>query len=309
MMNTDPRPALRELDFQQLRIIDALLKEGSQTRAAAMLGLAQPALSKTLARLRVYFGDPLFVRVGSRMQPTPRAQALAAPIGAILAGLRELQYGAPGFDPLTSDRKFSLYMIDGAIVYLLPALLGYLERAAPRVHVQAVQCDVRHLDLWLESGLVDFALGPFPALVSNIRRLPLWTESFVTVVREGHPRIGADPGLAAFAGEQHALVSVAGTGHHYEAAERALEAVVPAHNVVCRVPSFTAAAHIVRHSDALATLPRKLAQRLAADLGLRTVATPVELPPMEVAQHWHERYHRDPANMWMRGVLRALFAS
>lgn len=91
----------------------------------------------------------------------PHAARLAAPVGAILAGLRELQYGEPDFDPLTSDRKFGLYMIDGAIVYVLPALLGYLEKAAPRVHVQAVQCDVRHLDLWLESGLVDFALGPF----------------------------------------------------------------------------------------------------------------------------------------------------
>lgn len=307
-MTADPRPALRELEFQQLRIIDALLREGSQTRAAAGLDMTQPALSKTLARLRVYFGDPLFVRVGSRMEPTPRAQALAAPIGAILAGLRELQHGEPDFDPLSSDRKFSLYMIDGAIVYLLPALLAYLRKAAPRVRVQAVQCDVRHLDLWLESGLVDFALGPFPDLVSNIRRLPLWTESYVTIVRDGHPRIGADPDLSAFTAEQHALVSVAGTGHHYGATERALESVVAPQNVVCRVPSFTAAAHIVRHSDALATLPKKLAYRLAADLGLRTVATPVELPLMDIGQHWHERYHRDPGNRWMRGVLRALFA-
>lgn len=131
----------------------------------------------------------------------------------------------------------------------------------------------------------------------------------MTIVRDGHPRIGADPGLAAFAAERHALVSVAGTGHHFAAAERALESVVPPGNVVCRVPSFTAAAHIVRHSDALATLPKKLAVRLAADLGLRTVATPLALPPMEIGQHWHERYHRDPANRWMRGVLRALFAS
>jgi DNA-binding transcriptional LysR family regulator len=300
--------AARDLDIQQLQLLDTLLREGSLTKAALALDMTQPALSKILAKLRVYFDDPLFVRVGQRMEPTPKAAAMATPITAILQGVRQLQSDTLVFDPLTSVRHFNLYMIDAAVVFLLPALLKHVRVAAPHIHIQAVQCEVRYLDLWLESGVVDFAVGSFSSLVNGVHRQRLWTETYSTIARRGHPRVGKKLSLEAFVREQHAFVSVAGTGHEHAAAERHLEAAIPAANILCRVPTFTGAAHIVKHTDALATLPHRLALSLAADLDLQVLPAPLALPQLELGQYWHERYHRDPALQWLRTVFRELFS-
>jgi DNA-binding transcriptional LysR family regulator len=298
----------RELDIQQLQILDALLRESSLTKAAALLDTTQPSVSKVLAKLRLYFRDPLFVRVGVRMEPTPKAEALAGPVAGILASMRQLRSDDIAFDPKTSTRRFSLYMIDGAVVILLPALLRHLSKEAPHVHVEAVQCDVRYLDLWLESGVVDFAIGAFPSLVSGVHRQRLLDDGYATIARRDHPRANGNLSREQFIREQHALVTMAGTGHEHSAAERLLEVAIPAQNFICRVPTFAAAAHIVKHSDALATLPQKLARGLAADLDLQVLATPMHLPQLKLGQYWHERYHRDPANRWLRTVIRSLFA-
>ncbi|MGJ7505933.1 LysR family transcriptional regulator [Variovorax sp. GT1P44] len=308
-----------ELDLQHLQIFDILLAERNLTRCARVLNMTQPALSKMLARLRLYFGDPLFVRVALKMEPTPKALELAQPVRAILDSMRALRSDHVPFDPLVSERRFSFFMIDAAVVQLLPPLLAILRVEAPKVHVQAVPCDVHHLDQWLESGLVDLAIGSFASLTQGIRRHPLWTESYVSLFRKGHPRLdaesltkqsgdaGASTALHRFLEEQHALVSVTGTGHEYANAERLLEATLPRDHIVCRVPTFAAAAHIARNSDIVATVPRTLGVALANDLDLVAVEPPLALPSMEIALYWHDRFHRDPGSQWLRGVFRRLF--
>lgn len=306
-MDTIPPRHEGDLDLHHLKILHVLLAERSLTKAAASLDVTQPAISKSLARLRVFFGDPLFVRVGMRMEPTPKAAELAAPVKAILDGVRALRAGQGGFDPATTERTFSLFMLDAAVVQLLPPLLNHLRDRAPRVHVQAVRCEVQSLDLWLESGLVDFAIGCFPGLVQGARRHPLWTESFACVARRDHPRCATLATMDGFLSEKHALVSATGTGHGYQQAERLLEETLPASQIVCRLPIFAAAAHLVRHSDCIATLPRTVAETMAEDLDLQLFECPVPLPRLEIAQYWHERYHRDPGNVWMRQAIRDLF--
>lgn len=306
-MDTIPSRHEGELELHHLKILHALLAERSLTRAAMTLDLTQPAVSKTLARLRSFFGDPLFVRVGMRMEPTPKAMELAEPVKAILDRMRELRSGHETFDPATSERTFSLFMMDAAVVEMLPPLLNRLRDDAPDVHVQAVRCEVQNLGVWLESGLVDFAIGSFPVLEQGIRRHPLWVETFASVVRKDHPRKKALVTAEGFAHEKHALVSGAGTGHVYQNAEKLLEDVIPPRNIVCRVPMFSAAALVARHSDCVATLPRTVAGTMAQDLGLHLFDCPVALPAMEIAQYWHERYHRDRGNRWLREVLRELF--
>lgn len=297
----------RELELHQLQIFEILLQERSLTRAARVLDLTQPALSKTLARLRQYFNDPLFIRVSMRMEPTPKALELAEPVHAILERLRTLRTDHAAFDPKTSDRKFSFFMIDAAVVQLVPPLLNRLRTEAPGVHVQAIQCDQQHLDVWLESGIVDFAVGSFPSLMHGIRRQTLWSEGFASVVRRGHPRLGCHPTLEAFAAEKHALVSAMGTGHGHMRVERILESVIPAENIICRVPAFASAAHIASSSDVVATLPRTLAENMVAHLDLQLVEPPVELPCMELGHYWHERFHRDAGHQWLRGLFREMF--
>jgi DNA-binding transcriptional LysR family regulator len=150
-------------------------------------------------------------------------------------------------------------------------------------------------------------MGSFPALVKGIRRQLLWVEKYVGVVRKGHPRLGAEPSSRAFAAEKHVLVSAAGTGHAHQLAERAVEAAIPPENIVCRVPMFIAAAVMAKHTDAVATLPLSIATVLAQDLGLELVKPPIKLPKIEIFQYWHERFHHEPGNRWIRSVFPTLF--
>ena len=294
------------LDLHHLRVFDVLLRERSLTRAARVLNVTQPALSKTLARLRRYFQDPLFVRVSLRMEPTAKALALEAPVRAVLDGMRALSADVP-FDPSTSTRRFSFCVVDAGVIKLLPPLLNLLRDEAPHIQLSAMQLDAQHLDSWLDTGTVDFAMGSFPQLPKSIRRQPLWIERYVSVVRKRHPRLRASPAFKAFAAEKHVLVSTFGTGHAHQLAERAVEAAIPAENIICRVPIFLAAAVVAKHTDAVATLPLSIATVLADDLDLELITPPIKLPRIEISQYWHERFHREPGNIWIRKVFARLF--
>lgn len=295
------------LDLHHLQVFDVLLRERSLTRAARVLNVTQPALSKTLSRLRRYFQDPLFVRVSLRMEPTAKALALEAPVRAVLDGMRTLIAENAPFDPSTSNRRFSFCVVDAGVIKLLPPLLNLLRDEAPHIQLSAMQLDAQHLDSWLETGTVDFAMGSFPHLPKSIRRQPLWIERYVSVVRKRHPRLNASPSLKTFAAEKHVLVSTFGTGHAHQLAERAIEAAIPAENIICRVPIFLAAAVVAKHTDAVATLPLSIATVLADDLGLALITPPIKLPRIEISQYWHERFHREPGNIWIRKVFARLF--
>ncbi len=267
-INYIPNSYSAELDLQHLRVLDVLLRERSLTRGAKVLDVTQPALSKTLARLRRYFDDPLFVRVSHRMEPTPKALALAKPIGEVLDQIRALRGEHVAFDPRVSTRTFQFCVVDAGVIKLLPPLLNRVTVEAPNVRLRVVQLDGEHLESWLETGTVDFAMGSFPTLMKGIRRQFLWVEEYVSVVNRGHPRVSSNPSLRDFAAENHVLVSTLGTGHAHKLAERAVEAAIPPQNIICRVPIFIAAAVIAKHTNAIATLPMSIATVLAEDLNL-----------------------------------------
>ncbi|WP_020656296.1 LysR family transcriptional regulator [Massilia niastensis] len=291
-------------DLSQLQMLESLLRERSLTRTAAQLGMTQPTVSRTLARLRLHFGDPLFVRAGQRMEPTARALELAEPVAAVLAAARQLQGGSAAFDPALAERAFGLYMVDGAIVHVLPRLLAGLSQRAPGIRLRSVNCDPHSLERQMEQGQIDLAIGRFPDLVNNIHQRTLWCEGYATLMRRDHPcALGMD--REAFIANRHVLISMDHTNHQYTAVTRTLEAVLPASHVLCHVPSFTVAAHIVLHTDALAIMPRMLADGLARDLGLAVADSPLDLPRLELALYWHERCHRDPANQWLRQFARS----
>ena len=306
-MDTFPSRNEADIEFHHLQVFDVLMTEHSITKAADVLSVTPSALSKTLARLRVYFGDPLFIRVSARMEPTPKALELAEPVKLVLDRFRQLRSSHAAFNPATSERTFNLHVVDAGIVNMMPPLLNYLGEHAPRVHVQAIHCDAQHLDIWLESGLIDVAIGSFPSLTTGIRRLPLWSERFACVTRRNHPRIGSTPTHDAFIAEKHVLVSAVGTAHEHLSVGRLLESHVPRENIVSRVPTFAAAALIAMRTEAVATIPRSLAVGLVRDCGLQLVEPPLDFPKIEIALYWHDRVHRDPGNQWIRTVLKQLF--
>jgi DNA-binding transcriptional LysR family regulator len=284
-----------------------LLRERSLTRAAKVLDVTQPALSKTLAGLRRYFNDPLFVRVSNRMEPTPKAIELAKPVAEILGNMRALRGEHVTFDPRTSARTFRFCVVDAGIIKLLPPLLHRVMIDAPHVRMRLVQLDGEHLESWLETGTIDFAMGSFPSLPKGIRRQFLWLEEYVSVVNRGHPRLSNNPSSREFAAENHVLVSTLGTGHAHKLAERAVEAAIPPEHIICRVPIFIAAAIVAKHTSAVATLPLSIATVLAEDLNLEIIRPPIKLPKIEIFQYWHNRFHREPGNKWIRSVFASLF--
>ncbi|WP_078031484.1 LysR family transcriptional regulator [Massilia sp. KIM] len=290
-------------ELSQLVVLDCLLRERSLTRSAELLGMGQPTVSRVLARLRTHFNDPLFVRAGQRMQPTARALELAEPVAALLNAARRLQEGGAAFDPGSARRSFALFMVDGAIVHVLPRLLDALRHTAPGIQLRSVQGDPLALEGRLERGEIDLVIGRYTHLVNNIHRRLLWDDDHVVMMRRDHPRAG---GLdrSTYLAQRHVLINMFQTSHHDVEVTRTLEELLPPENILCHVPGFTAASHIVLHTDAVVTMPRRLATALARDLGLVYVAVPVPIAPLQLSVYWHEHAHRDPANRWLREFAR-----
>jgi DNA-binding transcriptional LysR family regulator len=296
------------IDFRDLRLLDALIREGSITRAAQGLETTQPAISKQLRRLRARFDDPLFVRRGSGVQPTARAVEMSAQVRALLEMADGLWQERIPFDPKTSDKTFSLLLTDVGMVRFLPPLVARLASLAPNIKVRALPLDSRHFALKLESGEADLALGAFPAAAGHLRVQRLYSDGYASVVRRGHPRATEARARKGFLAEQHVLITASETGHsaHLEA-QRALTRAIAPSNILLQVPSFIAGAVVASQTDGVVTLPANLAALVAAPLGMSVFRTPVALPRIEIAQYWHERYHRDPAHRWLRSVTLDLF--
>jgi DNA-binding transcriptional LysR family regulator len=222
--------------------------------------------------------------------------------------MRSLRSEHVSFDPRTSHRTFNFCVVDAGLIKLLPPLVDRLLDEAPNVRLSVLQLEAAHLEPWLESGKLDFAMGSFPSLTKGIRRQPLWVERYVSVARRSHPRLTAEPTLRAFAAEKHVLVSISGSGHAHQLAERALEAAIPPENIICRIPMFIGAAIVAKQTDAVATLPLSVAMVLAKDLDLQVITPPVKLPRIDIYQYWHDRLHRDPGNQWIRSIFKAPFS-
>jgi DNA-binding transcriptional LysR family regulator len=307
-MRIIPHAYSKDPDLRHLQVFDVLLREHSLTRAARELGVTQPALSKTLAQLRRYFDDPLFVRVAKRMEPTVKALQLQTPVRAILDRTASLRHEHISFDPSSSHRTFNFCVVDAGLLKLLPPLVNRLLTEAPNVRLHVHQLEGAYLERWLESGKLDFAMGSFPSMPKGIRRQPLWVERYVSVARRRHPRLSSEPTLRAFIAEKHIMVSLPGSGHAHQTMQRVLEATIPSENILCRIPIFIAAAILVKHTDAITTLPLSVATALAKDFNLQIITPPLKLPKIDISQYWHDRFHRDPANEWIRSMFKELFS-
>jgi DNA-binding transcriptional LysR family regulator len=301
--------ACSELSLRELRVLNTLLQQRSITRTAEIMETTQPAVSKALARLREQFSDPLFVRNGQAMQPTAKALDMADHLGTLLGAADGLRAAATAFHPTSSDRRFSLLLTDVGMIRFLPPLIARLSVLAPGITIRAVPLDARQFEHRLETGEADLAFGAFPKAPRHLRRQRLYFDSYASVLRKHHPRISKSPSRTDFLAERHILVTQSETGHAaHRAAHRVLSSTIAPANVMLRVPSFIAGAIVAAETDGVATLPANLAQRLAAPLGLAAFEPPIALPRIEIAQFWHERYHRDAGHRWLRNLTFQLFA-
>jgi DNA-binding transcriptional LysR family regulator len=300
------------LDLNLLRVFDAIYTARSVTIASATLHLTQPAVSKQLNRLREIFEDPLFVRTVEGMAPTPRAEALAGPIHRALTDVRSAFDSQVGFDASASERTFRIFMNDAGQMALLPRLLALLATEAPRVNIETVQMPTARMrGVGLESGDVDLAVGYFENFDGSIRCQVLFEERYVGMVRENHPQIGETLSFEQFLHASHVIYQPAGGGHSSQEnfVDKAFWAAGVHRRVAVRLAHAVGMSSMVSNTDHLVVIPSRLALACARLVRVHILDLPIEIPHFKVTQYWHDRFHADPGNQWLRGAFRRLYGS
>ena len=294
-------------DLNLLYAFEALWRDRSVTIAAERLGLTQAAVSASLKRLRGEYDDKLFTLVGRKMEPTPLAEDLAPQLLDALAMIRKTDVERARFDPATARRMFTVRTRDIGEVVCFPRVLAALGQVAPGVRLRTLFRPIPETMAGLASGQIDFALGFLPSLETGIHRRLLFKQHYVCVMRKTHPLAGKKLTPARFSGSDHLLVEYSGSGHIL--LERALVEAGARNRIRVRLPQYLSAPHFVIGSDLLWSVPAILAETLASHYDLAISQHPLDLPEFEVFLYWHDRYHRDPANKWLRDLVVQQFAA
>jgi DNA-binding transcriptional LysR family regulator len=305
----------RTLDLNLLRVFDAVMAEGSLTRAGAVLSMTQPAVSQALKRLRQAMGEELFVRHAHGVTPSPHAQALWPQVRGALAALRQTL--APGdFDPQRDAVQLRIAMADATAAALTPALVAGIEAQAAQANLRVLPLTTRDPRQLLEDGLADLAVGFFPEAVtailaqgpdSHLRHARLYSTRYVCVMRRGHALARGELTLDRFCAAHHLLVSFSGRPHGL--VDQALAALGLQRRIVLTVNQFFTAGRVVTQSDLLTVLPEGFvsATGFASELAVREL--PLVMGPVHIAMLWHLRHDADPAHRWLRDQVQAAAAA
>ncbi|MEJ7688690.1 MAG: LysR family transcriptional regulator [Variovorax sp.] len=297
---------MSKLDLEWLAVFDEVYKTGSVSKAADRLGMAQAAASTMLNKLRAHFDDRLFARTAQGMQPTPYAQGIRAHVREVLLQLEQARGSRNIFEPGRAQRSFRICMTDISEVVLLPALLDHLRRTAPGVQIETEIVSTES-GRRLEDGEVDLAVGFMPQLDAGFYQQTLFMQNFVCLAAQNHPRIGERLTRKRFEAEAHAVISSSGTGHAI--VDKTIARLGIERNVVVRLSSFLSVARIVAHTELIVIVPRILGAVLATQEPVKLLEPPFALPAYAVKQHWHERFHADAGNVWLRRTAAQLFAA
>ena len=291
---------LSSLDLNLLVVFDAILKDRNITAAGRRIGLSQPAMSNALARLRKTFNDPLFVRTGGGMQPTPYAEMLGPPIQRACELVANSLNIDTTFGPLSATCTFNFYVTDIGAAVFLPKLLRTMVQRAPNAKVNVLRIPEYGEQAAMASGDVDLAIGFFPDLRAGFYQQRLYVDNFVCLMSADHPQANKPVGVDEFMEVRHAIITTPGTGHAAVVQRAFARHRLP---VALTIPHFTAVPIIVSQSDYVVTVPRRLALAFSDFPGIKMIEPPIKIPSFEIKQHWHERYHHDPANRWIRSLI------
>jgi len=297
---------LEEIDLNLLVVFNQLLVERRVSKVADKLGLTQPAVSNALARLRKLLGDELFLRTPAGMEPTPFADQLAEPVTYALGMIHSALNQRVSFEPASSTRSFTVGMTDIGEIYFLPALMDRLRQAAPGVSLSTVRNTAVNLKDEMAAGKVDLAIGLLPQLKGGFFQRRLFRQRYVCLFRKGHRLDKKKISLAEFSAAEHLVVVSAGTGHGK--VDELLKRSGIDRNVRLTVPHFVGVGHILQATDLVATVPERLAQRLVGPFGLVCAPHPAKLPEVAINVFWHAKFHKAPANQWLRGLVFDMFA-
>lgn len=292
---------IRSVDLNLLVVFDAMHHHRHVTKAGEALRLSQPAMSAALSRLRTLFNDPLFVRTGAEMLPTPKAQALSASIRQVVNTIETDILQPTTFEPMGSERTFTLVTPDIAEVNFLPKILAELARTAPHINLKTLAMPREAASQALSSSAAEMAIGYFPDLQkAGFFQQKLITSTHVCLVKKKHPTIGEKITLQQFVQASHAVVKPDGREHVFE---KFLQQKGIQRRVVVELSHFMSLLPIVETSHLVATVPKDLADFFVKHGDVRYVDTPMKPPTIEVHLFWHQRFQKDPAHIWLRQVI------
>ena len=286
-------------DLNLLVTLDVLLEEGSVARAAQRLRLSPSAMSRALARLRETTGDPLLVRAGRGLVPTPRALELRERVGVLVQDAESVLRPAEALDLDQLARTFTLRTSDGFVENFGAPLIARIHREAPGVRLNFVQklnkdsTLLRDGSVDLETGVIDESTSP------EVRTRMLFRDRFIGVVREGHPLAQGEVTPVRYADARHILVSR--RGHEKGVMDDALVELGLKREIITIVAGFASAIALARASDLVASVPQRHVGNLCQ--GMHCFALPFPTPPITVSMLWHPRMDADPAHRWLRGCV------
>lgn len=290
-------------DLNLLAAFNALMLERNVTKAAALAGVSQPAMSAALGRLRRAFDDPLFIRSAEGLLPTAKAQEIAIPIAEALGQVRQLMKPAEVFDPNAKPRTFTLGLTEYPLHVLLPALTQKLAALAPNctIHVRYF-IDRDEVVALLDAGKIDMAVGVPPTKAENrILSQPLLRDDFVTMVGRDYAIAGEKMSLQAFLSMRHILVSP--EGQHYGLVDQKLREQGLARTISLTLPTMFTVPDLLRGTDYVATVLRRVGTTYAHQQDIIMFEPPLTLPYVPFDLLWHRRTQDSAAHRWLRQAI------
>ena len=288
---------LSSIDLNLLVALDALISEAHVGRAARRIGLSQPAASHALNRLRDLFADPLLVRVGSRMELTPRAAGLRESLGEALQRVQTI-LAADSFEPARSSRCFSLMMQDHVAHLVVPGLFKRVHSDAPGVRVDILPWRSPASVKPERLRSIDLLISCSENEIPGFQKETLFSDTEVTVVRRGHPSASRMKDLKTFLNSRH--VAVVGRGLTEDPVDSWLCQKGLSRQIGLRVPSYLQALQVVARADLVAFVPKRLAESLAGPLSLAVVLPPIDPGEYQENVCYPRHAAQDPASIWLR---------
>ncbi|WP_224362642.1 LysR family transcriptional regulator [Hyalangium versicolor] len=292
---------LSRLDLNLLVAFDALLQERHLTRAAARIGIGQPAMSHHLGRLRELLGDELFRRSPGGMEPTPHARALAETVREVLARIQTLTLLERRFDPATDERHFRIGIPDGLEIALMPPFMAHVAREAPGVSFSLTPVDEATSLRMLDEGELDLLVGPLLEGAPHHKRRQVCSEGYLCLFHPELVRVRLPLSLDDFLALPH--VRISRRADAFDVVDDALAKLRKRRRVVMHTSHSLTVPYVLRQSALLACLPRRAALTTAEAFDLAVSPPPIPLPENSIAMRWHGSRHTDAGHIWLRETL------
>ncbi|WP_395343639.1 LysR family transcriptional regulator [Ningiella sp. W23] len=288
---------MRPQELNLLIVFDAIMTEGSISRAADRLAMTQPAVSNAVSRMRVAWKDDLFVKDGRNIKPTLRAEnmwaQIKAPISELSSAIKPVS-----FEPATVQRTFRIALADIVAQMLLVPLRKRIENEAPNINLHCVPYTIVNTVEVLESANVDLVLGATAMMPGNIRTEYLFTPKYVCAMRVGHVLAKKTLSLEEFGGAEHLLVSLSGDTVGFT--DEVLAQKGLSRRIAATVNQFSLVPSMLENSDLIAVAPLGALSASIAEGKLSGTRPPIELPPTAANMYWHKRQDKDPGVIWLR---------